>query len=34
LPLLANGVTDQGLGVVSVANEAGKPVLGDVGFNH
>ena len=28
----ANGVTGQGLGVVSAANEAGNPVLGDVGF--
>ena len=31
MPPLANGVTDQGLGVVSVANEAGNPVLCDVG---
>ncbi len=30
-PLLANGVTDQGLGEVSAANEAGNPVLADVG---
>ena len=30
LPLLANGVTDQGLGEVSAANEAGNPVLGAV----
>ena len=29
LPLLANGVTDQGLGEVSAANEAGNPVLCD-----
>ena len=29
LPTLANGVTDQGLGEVSAANEAGNPVLGD-----
>ena len=32
LPLLANGVTDQGLGEESAANEAGNPVLDDVGF--
>jgi hypothetical protein len=32
LPPLANGVTDQGLGGVSAANEAGNAVLGDVGF--
>ena len=25
----ANGMTGQGLGVVSVANEAGNPVLGE-----
>ena len=30
LPLLANGVTDQGLGEESAANEAGNPVLGAV----
>ena len=30
LPLLANGVTDQGLGEVSEANEAGNPVLAAV----
>jgi hypothetical protein len=30
LPPLANGVTDQGLGEVSAANEAGNPVLYDV----
>ena len=29
-PFLANGVTDQGLGEVSVANEAGNPVLCEV----
>ena len=32
LPLLANGVTDQGLGEESAANEAGNPVLGAVGI--
>ena len=32
MPLLANGVTDQGLGVVSKANEAGNPVLDDVAY--
>ena len=32
MPLLANGVTDQGLGEVSVANEAGNPVLDDVAY--
>jgi hypothetical protein len=32
LPLLANGVTDRGLGVVSKANEAGNPVLAEGAF--
>ena len=32
MPLLANDVTDQGLGEVSAANEAGNPVLDDVAY--
>ena len=32
LPLLANGVTDQGLGGRSAATGAGNPVLADVAF--
>ena len=33
MPLLANGVTDQGLGEESEANEAGNAVLDDVAFH-